>query len=75
MPTIVEAIAPYKLGMYCQDLAETTNAKLKDFYLRFTNRGCSTTDDYQLSALLQTMEHAFLYIYIYICIYTRTPTL
>ena len=57
---------PYGLGMYCQDLAETTNAKLKDFYLRFTNRGGSTTDDYQLSALLQTMEHAFMY-------YTHCP--
>ena len=61
VPRIIEAIAPYGLGMYCQDLAETTNAKLKDFYLQFTNRGDSTTDDYQLSALLQTMEHAFLY--------------
>ena len=45
VPRILEAIAPYGLGMYCQDLAETTNAKLKDFYLRFTNRGGSTTDD------------------------------
>ena len=61
VPRILEAIAPYGLGMYCQDLAETTNAELKDFYLRFTNRGGSTTDYYQLSALLQTMEHAFLY--------------
>ena len=61
VPRILEAIAPYGLGMYCQDLAETTNAKLKEFYLRFTNRGGSTADDYQLSALLQTMEHAFLY--------------
>ena len=61
VPRILEAIAPYGLGMYCQDLAETTNAKLKDFYLRFANRGGNTTDDYQLSALLQSMEHAFLY--------------
>ena len=61
VPRILEAIAPYRLGMYCQDLAETKNAKLKDFYLRFTNRGSSTTDDYHLSALLQPMEHAFLY--------------
>ena len=61
VPRILEAIAPDKLGMYCPDLAETTNAKLKDFYLRFTNRGGSTTDDYLLSALLQTMEHAILY--------------
>ena len=61
VPRILEAIAPYRLGMHCQDLAETTNAKLKGFYLRFTNRGGSTTNDYQLSALLQTMEHAFLH--------------
>ena len=66
VPRILEAIAPYGLGMYCQDLAETTNAKLKDFYLRFTNGGGSTTDDYQLSALLQTMEHAFLYTHSHI---------
>ena len=66
VPRILEAIAPYGLGMYCQDLAETTNAKLKDFYLRFTNRGGSITDDYQLSALLQTMEHAFLYTHSHI---------
>ena len=63
VPRILEAIATYGLGMYCQDLAETTNARLKDFYLRFTNGGGSTTDDYQLSALLQTMEHAFLYMH------------
>ena len=56
VPRILEAIAPYGLGMYSQDLAETTNAKLKDFYLRFTNRGGSTTYDYQLSALLQTIK-------------------
>ena len=31
VPRILEAIAPYGLGMYCQDLAETTDAKLKDF--------------------------------------------
>ena len=37
VPRILEAIAPYGLGMYCQDVAETTNAKLKDFYLLFTN--------------------------------------
>ena len=61
VPRILEVIAAYRLEMYCQDLAETTNAELKDFYLRFTNRGGSTTDDYQLPALLQTMEHAFLY--------------
>ena len=66
VPRILEAIAPYGLGMYCHDLAETTNAKLKDFYLRFTNRGGSTTDDYQLSAVLQTMEHAFLYTHSHI---------
>ena len=66
VPGILEAIAPWGLGMYCQDLAETTNAKLKDFYLRFTNRGGSTTDDYQLSALLQTMVHAFLYTHCHI---------
>ena len=66
VPRILEALAPYRLGMYCQDLAETTNAKLKDFYLPFTNRGGSTTDDYQLSALLQTMEHAFLYTHSHI---------
>ena len=45
VPRSLEAIAPYGLGMYCQDLAEITNAKLKDFSLRFTNRGGSTTDD------------------------------
>ena len=66
VPRILEAIAPYGLGMYCQDLAETTNAKLKDFYLRFTNRGGSTTDEKQLSALLQTMEHAFMYTHSHI---------
>ena len=66
VPRILEVIAPYRLGMYCQDLAETTNAKLKDFYLQFTNRGGSTTDDYQLSALLQTMEHAVLYTHSHI---------
>ena len=66
VPRILEAIAPFGLGMYCQDSAEITNAKLKDFYLRFTNRGGSTTDDYQLSALLQTMEHAFLYTHSHI---------
>ena len=49
-----------RFTVFEEDLAEMTNAKLKDFYLRFTNRGGSTTDDYQLSALLQTMEHAFL---------------
>ena len=27
VPRILEAIAPYGLGMYCQDLAETTNAE------------------------------------------------
>ena len=72
VPRILEAIAPYGLGMYCQDLAETTNAKLKDFYLRFTNRGGSTTDDYQLSALLQTMEHAFLYTHSHIVAHGTT---
>ena len=66
VPRVLETIAPYGLGMYCQDLAETTNAKLKDFYLRFTNRGGSTTDDYQLSALLLTMEHAFWYTHSHI---------
>ena len=72
MPRILEAIAPYGIGMYCQDLAETTNAKLKDFYLRFTNRGSSTTDDYQLSALLRTMEHAFLYTHSHIVAHGTT---
>ena len=70
---ILEAIAPYRLGVYCQDLAETTNAKLKDFYLRFTNRGGSTTVDYQLSALLQTMKHAFLYTHSHIVAHGTTP--
>ena len=72
VPRILEVIAPYGLGVYCQDLAETTNAKLKDFYLRFTNRGGSTTDDYQLSALLQTMEHAFLYTHSHIVAHGTT---
>ena len=72
VPRILEAIAPYGLGMYCQDLAETTNAKLKHFYLRFTNRGGSTTDDYQLSALLQTMEHAFMYTHSHIVAHGTT---
>ena len=31
VPRVLEAIAPYGLGMYCQDLADTKNAKLKDF--------------------------------------------
>ena len=53
VPRILEAIGSYGFGMYCQDLAETTNAKLKGFYLRFTYRGGRTTDDYQLSALLE----------------------
>ena len=72
VPRILEAIAPYGLGMYCQDLAETTNAKLKDFYLRFTNRGGRNTDDYQLSVLLQSMEHAFLYTHSHIVAHSRT---
>ena len=66
VPRILEAIAHYGLGMYCKDLAETTNAKLKDFHLLFTNRGGSTTDDYLLSVLLQTMKHAFLYTHSHI---------
>ena len=69
---ILEAMARYELGMYCQDLAETTNDKLKDFYLRFTNRVGSTTDDYQHSALLQTMEHAFLYTHSHIVAHGTT---
>ena len=74
VPRILEAIAPYGLGMYCQDLAETTNAKLKDFYLRSTNTGGSTTDDYQLSALLQTMEHVFMYTHSHIVAHgTKRP--
>ena len=72
VPRILEAIAPYRLWMYCQDLAETTNTKLKDFYLQFTDRGGSTTDDYQLSALLQTMEHAFLYTHSHILAHATT---
>ena len=72
VPIILEAIAPNGLGMYCQDLAETTNAKLKDFYLRFTNRGGSTTHDYQLPALLQTMEHAILYTHSHIVAHVPT---
>ena len=66
VPRILEDIVPYRLRMYCQDLAETTNTKVKDFYLRFTDRGGSTTDDYQLCALLQTLEHAFLYTHSHI---------
>ena len=72
VPRILEAIALHGLGMYCQDLAETTNAKLKDFYLRFTNRGASTTGDYQLSALLQTMEHVILYTHSHIVAHGTT---
>ena len=72
VPRILEAIAPYGLEMYCQDLAETTNPRLKDFYLRFTNRGGSTTEDYHLSALLQTMEHAFLYTHSHIVAHGTT---
>ena len=72
VPRSLEAIAPYGLGMYCQDFTETTNAKLKDFYLRCTIRGGSTTDDYQLSALLQTMEHAFLYTHFHIVAHSIT---
>ena len=72
VPRILEAIAPYRLGMYCQDLAETTNAKPNYFYLRFANRGGSTSDDYQLSAQLQTMEHAFLYTHAHIVAHGTT---
>ena len=72
VPRILEAIALYGPGMYCQEMAETTNPKLKNFYSRFTNRGVSTTDDYEISALLQTMEHVFLYTHSHIVAHGTT---
>lgn len=74
LPRLLRHIHPYGLAMYCQDTTESLNAKLKLFFLQFTNRGggklgSEGVGKKQLSALRQTMQYLFLYFHSYLQAY------